>query len=306
MVFWSVLGVQPWWFLSGLKVRRDWRFWPTPKSRMDLGSELAWLVGLDLGRLRTKTVVPKKLTVKTFGIPTGCLFPKFWDGKVILLIVLKLFWVFTALPGLLPHSTARLKASGAVALLRPPALARQEVGWGCFLRPRVGCFIGTPVYFQTAPLCNPSHRVSFSVGIRLFSFRGPHNLQCVSNPFMVACCRDRYVGWDVCMRSVHWGRVHPFRVIQIFFERVWWIFSLFHTSLGFACEDIHICSVQTLFISQLLEGWGVVFATLWLGGLIGASVLYFGASIFTQDPKVIAGAKIGVLPFIMSLGVWVA
>lgn len=31
-------------------------------------------------------------------------------------------------------------------------------------------------------------------------------------------------------------------------------------------------------------------------------MLYFGAGAFTQDARVIQGAKIGVLPFVLSLG----
>lgn len=38
-----------------------------------------------------------------------------------------------------------------------------------------------------------------------------------------------------------------------------------------------------------------------VGGLIGAGILFFGAGAFTQDPQVIQGAKIGVLPFILIL-----
>eukprot|EP00913_Durusdinium_trenchii_P002068 g1911.t1 len=38
------------------------------------------------------------------------------------------------------------------------------------------------------------------------------------------------------------------------------------------------------------------------GGLLGAALLYFGAGAFTQDARVIQGAKIGVLPFVLSLG----
>lgn len=37
------------------------------------------------------------------------------------------------------------------------------------------------------------------------------------------------------------------------------------------------------------------------GGLLGAALLYFGAGAFTQDARVIQGAKIGVLPFVLIL-----